>query len=464
MAGGVRETIEGYVLDDVYPSNFHREFTPNWIDAMLRHRGIAPPRAPGAPFALMDLGCGDGLALVVIAAAHPEGRFVGVDALPEHAALGERVAAECGVDNVTFRCARFADLADPPEPEFDYVTAQGVMSWVSAENQCHVRRIAASHLRPGGVAALGYNALPGWKDALAFQQMVRMLADEEKGGAVARFDAALGRIRALGAAGAASFSKTFMEWIDGMRARLPGSYFPHEYLNLYWTPHWSAEMIEAMAAFGFSYAATGRTDRLREDFCLKAAQRRELDRIANPLARETAADIFVHSSFRVDLYDREPSRRPAPPDARLDGWWAAAIAADDAEYSCRTAAGTLKFDNEASHAIMRALEAGPAQLGPIQAEGEAGTAADVLNGADALFIAGHILPAGPPVDPPAARAVNAYVAAQVRAGAGTGVLAGRHGPMPLPVAAIAAATADGASGEVPDREAAQALLTRLAIA
>lgn len=456
----VRASLQGYVLDDVYPSNFHPEFTPNWIDAMLRCRNVAPPRAPGVAFAMMDLGCGDGLGLTIVAAAHPEGRFVGVDALPAHVERGTSVAASCGVANVSFRCALFSDVEDPLEPTFDYVTAQGVMSWVGADNQQHVRRIAASHLRPGGIFCAGYNCQPGWKDALAFQQMVRMLADEETGDGAARFGAAVERIRAMGAAGAAAFSRTFMEWLDGLRARLPASYFPHEYLNRYWTPHWSAEMIEAMAAHGFSFAAPAHAARLRDDFSLKAAQRAEIARMANPLARETAKDIFMRTTFRVDLYDREASRVPVPADARLDSWWAAASSEDQAEYACKTAAGTLKFDNDAARAIMAALQSGPATLRCIHIGGQAGDEADLLDGADALFVAGWIVPAGPASASPGAVAVNAHVG---REAAAIGALAGSHGPMPLSTRAIERALSDGAACSDDERAEARATLTRLGI-
>jgi SAM-dependent methyltransferase len=463
-AGGARDSIQGYVIDGVYPSNFHAEFTPNWIDAMLLHRGIAPPRAPGGTFALMDLGCGDGLGLIIMAAAHPEGRFFGLDALPAHVALGTRTAAECGVANVSFRCALFSDVAEPSEPDFDYVTAQGVMSWVSADNQHHVRRIATSHLRPGGIACLGYNALPGWKDALAFQQIVRRLSDEETGDAVSRFDAAVERVRAIGAAGAALFSKPFMAWIDDLRARLPGSYFPHEYLNRDWTPHWSAVMIEAMADHGFSFAAPARTDRLRDDFSLKGAQRAEIAKMADPLTRELATDIFLQSSYRVDLYDRQASRAAAAPEARLDGWWAATAPAAEAKLTCRTHAGTLTFDNDAARAIMAGLESGPAMLRTIHSKGKAGTEQDVLNGADALFIAGLIRPAGPPVTAPAAAAINALVARKAVDGAVIAALAGRYGPMPVAIDTIAHAFSDPVDGAGEENAAARSGLARLGIA
>ncbi len=79
-----RDSIDGYVAEDVYPSTFQREFAPPWIDAMLRHKGLVPPRQGRSAFRLLDLGCGDGLGLIAMAAAHPEGEFLGIDAMAEH--------------------------------------------------------------------------------------------------------------------------------------------------------------------------------------------------------------------------------------------------------------------------------------------------------------------------------------------------------------------------------------------
>ena len=71
------DSIDGYVGDSLYPSSFHASFAPPNIDAMLAHAGIASPRGLGtrSPFTMVDIGCGDGIGLILNAAAHPEGHF-----------------------------------------------------------------------------------------------------------------------------------------------------------------------------------------------------------------------------------------------------------------------------------------------------------------------------------------------------------------------------------------------------
>lgn len=427
MSGG----IDGYLADDIYPSTFQRDFSPCWIDAMLRHKGWVPPRNGRAPFRLLDLGCGDGFGLTALAAAYPEGTFVGIDGLPEHVARGETLARRLGLSNITFRCAYFADVAAPAQADFDYVTGQGLLAWVSEENRRHVYRIAGDHLRDGAAACLGYNSMPGWREMMALQKLILVLAKAGEGSSNDRFCAALAEVQAISEAGTATLPPALMEWVAASREKLPDSYFPHEYLNDHWQPLWSADVMTAMAALGFAYLAPARIERLREDFVLRGTQRARLQMIRQPIARETAADIMANCSFRVDIFGCGVPAAGRPQQTRLDGWWAATTREAEADYSCSTRAGTLRFDNAAAHAILRALEAGPGTLRQVWEEEGSGTVADVLNAADALFMAGCIVPAEPPADTPAAAPINAELAARRAAGTTMKCEIGRHGALPL---------------------------------
>jgi hypothetical protein len=193
-------------------------------------------------------------------------------------------------------------------------------------------------------------------------------------------------------------------------------------------PLWSADVIASAGGHSLAFLGPSRSERLREDFCMTRKQRERLASIEEPIARELAADIFVSASYRTDLYGLEMLPAKDAHEERLDGWWAATIDKDGAELSCRTPAGTLRFDNIAARAILRGL-AGPRTLGAIHRDGGCGTEADILNAADALFVAGHIQPADPPADVPLAAAVNAEIGTRTRREAGVNALVGRHGAM-----------------------------------
>lgn len=424
---GLSDSIDGYVGNSLYPSSFHASFAPPNIDAMLAHVGIASPRGHGtrSPFTMVDIGCGDGIGLILNAAAHPEGHFIGIDGNPNHVARGAAMATEIGLDNIELHHQYFdAALAAQAGGAADYVQCQGVLAWVSEANRGHVLDLAAHILKPGGVLAVGYNCLPGWTPMVAFQQMLWTLADGLPGTPTQRFETALEQLRATGI-----FEAGHWEWIDEMRGRLPTDYFAHEYLNRHWTPLWSGAVLEAAAERGLALAGQARPNRLRADFALKAAWRDTLSTIANPAARECALDLLTRNWFRTDLFVKQPYARLSATEqakARMQGWWSAARPLGEASFEARTAAGTIRFDNDAAHAILRALENGPQPLTAVADIGEA----DLFNALDALFMAGEVVPVDPPADVPLTAATHA---ALLRLDAATinGAVS-RHGVVGIP--------------------------------
>lgn len=183
----VLQTIDGYVADSCYPSYFHQCFQPSWTDWNLERRGLTPPRPFRKPFKCVDLGCGDGLGLLLTAASYPEGRFVGIDASPEHIARGQALVREAALPNVELHCADFKASLHLADASADYVTAQGVLAWVSNENRMHLLDLAQHWLRPGGAFTLGYNCFPGWSRVMDFQKLVHTLARAINGTSSQRF-------------------------------------------------------------------------------------------------------------------------------------------------------------------------------------------------------------------------------------------------------------------------------------
>ncbi|MFM8605767.1 MAG: class I SAM-dependent methyltransferase [Cyanobium sp.] len=155
---------------------------PGWLDLAALIRGQAPSRRhEGAPFRFLDLGTGMGYGLCLIAAAHPEGQFVGVDFLSDHIAHGCWLAAELGLANVRFVEADFLRLQQDPSPlaaadgiaaPFAYVVAHGIATWVSAEVRQALLAVASAQLEPGGIFYCFYNTHPGWLSRTPFQALL----------------------------------------------------------------------------------------------------------------------------------------------------------------------------------------------------------------------------------------------------------------------------------------------------
>jgi ubiquinone/menaquinone biosynthesis C-methylase UbiE len=96
---------------------------------------------------VLDIGCGSGHAINVLAHAFPESRFVGYDFSEEAIATGRREAAQLGLANASFEVVDVARLAE--ENQFNLITAFDAIH-DQAEPRTVLANIARA-LRPDGV-------------------------------------------------------------------------------------------------------------------------------------------------------------------------------------------------------------------------------------------------------------------------------------------------------------------------
>jgi tRNA G46 methylase TrmB len=89
----------GYFADNGYTFGYYREMAPCYLAWAALLQGVV---APTRNFRYVDLGCGQGLGLILQAACHPESEFVGVDFMPAHIAHARRLAQAGGITNVRF--------------------------------------------------------------------------------------------------------------------------------------------------------------------------------------------------------------------------------------------------------------------------------------------------------------------------------------------------------------------------
>jgi SAM-dependent methyltransferase len=140
-----------------YRSLAHAGTYPPLVAVSLRALGFTPPD-PVRP-RVLDIGCGDGLNPLAIAAALPDSRCVGLDLSPVQIAYGEARRAAAGLAN----CELIAgDLTTLPAdgPKFDYIIAHGLYSWVPAPVGDALLRLIAARLAPGGVALVSHDTAP----------------------------------------------------------------------------------------------------------------------------------------------------------------------------------------------------------------------------------------------------------------------------------------------------------------
>ncbi len=294
------------VADIGYTHAFHAEMAPAALRLGLALQGLALPFAEGAPFAYCELGCGQGLTSTLLAALHPEGRFEAVDLLPRHVRGARALAAEAGLANLGFVEASFADWAAAGGPDFDVIALHGVWSWVGEAERALLARILRERLKPGGVAYLSYNCLPGWAADLPVRRLLRDRVAAGEGGLPERIERALDHLRRLARLGG------YFDKVPGAAALVESladkshAYIAHEFLNQDWTCFWHADVAETLGGAGLSYGgSTGFLDAL--DLRLApAAARALIEAEADPTARRGLLDTLSHRRLRRDLYVKEP--------------------------------------------------------------------------------------------------------------------------------------------------------------
>ncbi len=309
---------DGYVADIDYPSGFFEEQSPAYLHFACVLNGYEPV-ALDAPFSYCELGSGRGLTANLLAASNPQGDFYAVDFLPSHVAGARQLSRAAQLDNLTLLEDSFADLAEGRVaglPQFDFITLHGVYTWVTADNRKHIVNFIKRYLKPGGIAYVSYNALPGWNATLPLQRLMLEHADRHPGGSGAQLDGARQFIDALRATKAGYFGAQqprLQHRLDSLKTD-NANYLAHEYMNRGWQPLYHADVARDLAAAKLDYV--GSTE-------LPMAPPLPVGRAANPARRHARRD---HAPNRVGLSAQHPvpqrrlrARRAAPDAGQAAG-------------------------------------------------------------------------------------------------------------------------------------------------
>ncbi|WP_298952898.1 class I SAM-dependent methyltransferase [uncultured Methylobacterium sp.] len=331
---------DGYVSDVEYLPGLYLEQTPGHLLLACLVNGIAPP-ACGDDFRYCELGCGQGVTAAVIAAANPRARVVAMDFNPAHIARARHAAADAGLTNVEFLELSFADLAgETAIGDFDMVSAHGVWSWIAHKDRLDIAAFLARAIRPGGLAAISYNAMPGWTAMIPLQRLLLEQARLGQGRSDQRVLQGLAFVRRMQEAGSGVLGDgALLDKLLAKGGKAPGEdravYLAHEYLNENWQPLYHADTARLLADAKLTYAGSATLTDNFSDLQLKPAQRALLAEVPAGPQRETMKDYLSSRPFRRDVFvrgarvlpDRERDRQLAGiglalavprPEARLD--------------------------------------------------------------------------------------------------------------------------------------------------
>jgi len=298
-------TAAGYVTDVAYVPGFYPHLSPVAMRYVAALNGVAPPRmAPG--FRYLELGCGLGRSLTTLAAANPQGEFVGVDLNPDHTSAISRDIAAGELANVRVVTADFGHLPDDLGT-YDFLALHGVYSWVAPSVRDEIIAIARERLAPGGLLLVSYNSMPGWAHLQPIRGILRQYALLRQGDSVQRARDALAYVVYLRDKHAKYFEDNphAAAYVDMLLKQDP-RYLVHEYLNEHWTSFYFADVAGAFGQAGLSFTGSLPVFTNFWDLCVRPEFQELFRTTTNRLVTEAHKDFCANTAFRWDVYAKAP--------------------------------------------------------------------------------------------------------------------------------------------------------------
>ncbi len=370
---------EGYIADVAYTSGVYLETAPAHLSACALLGGVRAPDA-SARFRYLELGCGTGMGVCLMAAANPHAQFVGVDFNPGHVASARRLIAQAGLDNVQVVEASFGDLAGGRGDEFgrfDYAVAHGVWTWVGPLAQAELVAALERCVAPGGLVYMGYNNMAGWAGSLPLQRLIADHAARVPGDSVTKIRAAVRFALGLRSAQprGVDFSRLELQLkgaTDDPDKAPAGlfAYLAHEYLNAHWRPVFPGDVARALADAKLAYVGRADPFSLLAELAMTQAEAQAASAYPDAAGAAALADLLAPTSFRQDIFVR--GAEPLSPQRRDAALRMITLALAEppgvASLTLDVPSGQLELDAVAYRPMIARLETGPATVSELLAE------------------------------------------------------------------------------------------------
>ena len=232
-----------------YDSQPFSEAHPTYLGAMGRLHGL--DCALPSKCRVLELGCASGGHLVPLAWYHPQSQFVGIDLSESQIRVGRDLIGAVGLDNCTLHPGDLRNF-EPDPTGYDYVIAHGLYSWVPGSVRSAILVLCRRALRPGGVAYISYNTLPGWRMRGLTRDLLEwhLRAVDEP---LERLRHAQELINHLGEAVDVESPSSYLEMEVARIRSNPPSYLAHEYLEPDNHAFLFREFVDEAAVAGLRY-------------------------------------------------------------------------------------------------------------------------------------------------------------------------------------------------------------------
>ncbi len=161
---------------------------------------------------------------------------------------------------------------------------------VSAENRRHIIGFIRDRLKPGGIAYVSYNALPGWASAMPLRRLFVDHAAATSGPLPLRIEEALAFAKRM-----VEVNGTYVRTTAGLKERLdkmqgqPRSYLAHEFFNRDWAPFYHSDVAADLAEAKLTFVGSAHLLDHVDGINLTAEQQALLNGVNDPSRRESCA-------------------------------------------------------------------------------------------------------------------------------------------------------------------------------
>jgi SAM-dependent methyltransferase len=361
---------EGYFTDVQYTAHPYPHMAPGYLRIAALLGGVRPPELGEGP-AYLELGCGQGFNLNLLAAGNPQISFTGVDFHPGQIANAQRLAKAAGLRNVTFEDFSFAQMLEMPAeklPRVDVVALHGVLSWVSLENRARIIRIIDRVLKPGGLVYVSYNCLPGWNQRLVLRRLLLEQFERQAGSPEARLEAAIKTATRMADAESGFFRPATgaKQTLAHLATQTP-AYLFHEYMNADYHAFFHADVVREMEGARLSFAASAIAAEDVPSLAAPEALQPLVAEAQDETWRQTVFDFANNKPFRRDVFVR--GRNALSPDQQLallsETPLTLLVRPEEAKLTFQVPLGTLTGDPTLYGPIVEALADAPKTYGEL---------------------------------------------------------------------------------------------------
>jgi SAM-dependent methyltransferase len=358
----------GYPVHEPYPPAWHGIQSPAHLRLACAMLGVAWDVDEQTPLQIAEVGCGTGYTAQLLAAGNPRWQVTGLDYNPAHIAEARSMAAAAGLTNLRFLEADIAEMdagALDALPEFDLITVHGMWSWVADSVREGLLRLMRRRLKPGGLAMVSYNALPGAAGSLGLARLVRQSLHSHAGNEQGLAHAGQVVKRLVAAEPSHLQRSSWVRMLTGEFAGARPGYLLHEFSTAHWRPSFHADVAAAMGTARCDYAGSATLDENFPQMSLSAEQRQLWDEAPDPVARELIFDLCVPRLFRRDIFVR--GLRRIPRDDAVDALWLGLANPQAGERVLKTQLGEARLPEAITDAAIQALSQGPQTVAALRA-------------------------------------------------------------------------------------------------